>query len=148
MLCILVRFSPLFPTPSRFSLPTQLHFFPLSTKQANKNKKWKSKQTNETYSHKKNCQNRTKAKRESMESALCSKYSWAWGLSQSVIDVLSDTLLKKTNFCLSQQVSITNNLLSRDEAFSVWAFVWFATVHGLCMLSVSLSSFMSQSCCV
>lgn len=58
-----------------------------------------------------------------MESALCSKYSWAWGLSQSVIDVLSDTLLKKTNFCLSQQVSITNNLLSRDEAFSVWAFV-------------------------
>lgn len=37
MLCILVRFSPLFPIPSRFSLPTQLHIF-FSLKQTNKQK--------------------------------------------------------------------------------------------------------------
>lgn len=62
MLCILVRFSPLFPTPSRFSLPTQLHFFFLSqqSKQTKIKSENQSKQMKPTHIKKLPKQNKSK----------------------------------------------------------------------------------------
>lgn len=59
-------------------------------------------------------------------------YSWEWGLSWSVADIASDTLLEKIDF-LPQQVSITSCLgvrlcLQLPPPLCAGVFVWFEPV--------------------
>lgn len=80
--------------------------------------------------------------------------SSTWGLLVSVVAIPSVTALEKKNYwlvSLSHQVSVVTNFLFRDRTlcplhlllhFGIF-FFWFDFTQSLCMLSVSLCSYVS-----